>query len=614
MLFWSAARGRARDVSTILAHSFFLLLIGLLLRDSWSALLLAIYAANAALVLFLEREARLVQGARIRVSGRESSRHFATRILAITLALASLGPACTALLLEVIGARDEQQLPQRSRRVGSAMAKDGADRRGKRTGLSERFFLERLGSGRVRTARQTLCFVEALDGEALPRQLYLRVSAFELPAKPEWKHVARPDRRSAARFHRLGPAAGATRRIRLRGLEGLGGLVPLAPGLVELSSQRELELERGSVIARAAKDGKTIVCDQRFASYVPQPTRMPRDVDPSLLAVPQRLRVPELEALAAGLPAASDGLPDLLEAVEELLATRCSYVLNDPEGRYEEAILDFLFEAKRGYCMHFAGAACILLRMRGVACRVANGLFEGCSGLEAEALEIDATSEWRRAWPEDPALRRAFGSQHAHAWVEIPSGDDARHWHVFDPTPAPSRGLERARDREVEEALAQNKDAAGAAALSPWTIALVLLGALVLLRFGLWRRVETSARAHAHSLKTTRAQGHFERMLAVLARLGVPREDSESWLAYAARLRRSPRIHAADASTLEDAVLSYCELRYGGRELSAEHEARLEGGLRCARADRARSGLSAARPSIRPAGASDPCRCSRGAG
>ena len=54
-----------------------------------------------------------------------------------------------------------------------------------------------------------------------------------------------------------------------------------------------------------------------------------------------------------------------------------------------------------------------MLRMLSVPCRIGVGLYGGV--------------------PTDRADTRSYGSQHAHAWVEIPL--QGRGWVIFDPTP-----------------------------------------------------------------------------------------------------------------------------------------------------------------------------------
>ena len=95
------------------------------------------------------------------------------------------------------------------------------------------------------------------------------------------------------------------------------------------------------------------------------------------------------------------------------LGERCSYTLREPSGG-EHPLMSFLFGSRRGYCMHFATALATMLRIHRIPCRIAVGFHGGIAN---------------GAGPG-----RIFGSQHAHAWVELPL--ESTGWTLIDPTPA----------------------------------------------------------------------------------------------------------------------------------------------------------------------------------
>ncbi|MBL8752348.1 MAG: transglutaminase domain-containing protein, partial [Planctomycetes bacterium] len=110
-----------------------------------------------------------------------------------------------------------------------------------------------------------------------------------------------------------------------------------------------------------------------------------------------------------------------MERIEAGLQQHCRYDRREPSGPFANALENFLFATtdRHGYCMHFASAAAMLLRLRGIPCRIAVGVHGG----EPE--------------PTEPGTRR-YTSEHAHAWVEVPFA--GRGFEVFDPTPAAERG------------------------------------------------------------------------------------------------------------------------------------------------------------------------------
>jgi transglutaminase-like putative cysteine protease len=82
-----------------------------------------------------------------------------------------------------------------------------------------------------------------------------------------------------------------------------------------------------------------------------------------------------------------------------------------------DALADFLFNGKRGFCEQFASAMGVMLRSLGIPSRVAIGFTTGYT-----------TADYR-----------SITSQDAHAWVEVYFGDSG--WVSFDPTPlADGRG------------------------------------------------------------------------------------------------------------------------------------------------------------------------------
>jgi transglutaminase-like putative cysteine protease len=135
-------------------------------------------------------------------------------------------------------------------------------------------------------------------------------------------------------------------------------------------------------------------------------------VDPQFLdtgEVDQRVA-----ALAAQIAAGSRTAFDATVAVNEWFTqprNGFSYDLQTAPGTSGDALVDFLFTGRRGYCEQFASAMTIMLRTLGVPARVAVGFTAGT-----------ATGDSRLITTKD-----------AHAWVEawFPGAG----WLPFDPTP-----------------------------------------------------------------------------------------------------------------------------------------------------------------------------------
>ena len=132
------------------------------------------------------------------------------------------------------------------------------------------------------------------------------------------------------------------------------------------------------------------------------------------LDVPEELRE-ELDAirLRIGSPYALGGAVYAAQVTAEYLDTLCQYDQSAPaapEGT--DPVLYFLNESRRGYCMHYASAAVLLLRAMGVPARYASGF---------TAYSI-------------PGRQAAVADRAAHAWVEV--WVDGLGWYPVEVTPA----------------------------------------------------------------------------------------------------------------------------------------------------------------------------------
>ncbi|MGN0204142.1 MAG: transglutaminase domain-containing protein [Coprococcus sp.] len=119
------------------------------------------------------------------------------------------------------------------------------------------------------------------------------------------------------------------------------------------------------------------------------------------------------------------GVSQWIEMIQDDLAESCIYekydLENPPEG--SNLIDDFYGRQKRGYCIHFASAGVMLLRMAGIPARYVTGYV---------------------VWPDDFIYNDETGLYHAditgyrgHAWVEIYDSDSGV-WLPVDMTPADS--------------------------------------------------------------------------------------------------------------------------------------------------------------------------------
>lgn len=153
---------------------------------------------------------------------------------------------------------------------------------------------------------------------------------------------------------------------------------------------------------------------------------------------------PEVEELARDIVGAAGADTPYLKALalQDYLRENYQYDINVDQGHGKQALTNFLFSTKRGYCEQFAGSYAVLARLVGLPSRVAVGFTPG---------------------DFDPAtgVYRVKGI-HAHAWPEV--FIEGAGWVLFEPTPG--RGAPGAQSYTgVEEA----QDTSGGAAQIPAT-------------------------------------------------------------------------------------------------------------------------------------------------
>jgi len=101
-------------------------------------------------------------------------------------------------------------------------------------------------------------------------------------------------------------------------------------------------------------------------------------------------------------------------ALQNYFRDNFTYDLNVPPGHSEDAMENFLFETRRGYCEQFAGTYAAMARAVGLPTRVGVGFTPGDED------------------PAHPGLYHVKGL-HAHAWPEVYIA--GKGWVIFDPTP-----------------------------------------------------------------------------------------------------------------------------------------------------------------------------------
>ena len=577
-LAFVTARQQDTDGALGLFLSFCVLLVGVIL-DGVHAPLVVGYGLAACLAL---RATALLAACRVgrpapAAAHRRPARHLAASALALAV-------PCLFAALAVDGAIGLAPSPSRIRQGAGDDSGAGLDTNARRhVGIDDSFVLD--GGGALSDLiGERLVRVRSATGDRLPADLYLRSAFFAAPGLDQWRIgglEARAAESGSGHVLRRPLAGAPVHWLEVERFAGARGFVFAPPGTIEVQGVDGLAVDAVREWLRQVdgrRQGTYAVAYQRLP--LPRPGtpidgRAPRL---GLLSLPASLDRRPFERLLAEWRVGSEPREAAL-AIAEGLASHCRYDRVEPTGPYAHALQNFLFADgdRHGYCMHFASAAALMLRLRGVACRIGVGLYGG----EADRDEPGA---------------RVYGSQHAHAWVEIPFA--GRGYVVFDPTPPAERGQRAPTPAERDEPAATSAPAATAPAIDPWRAVVdfvlqpwLLLGALLLaLASTLW----PARRAPAPALPTPpvarSARRLLARLLRALAAAGLPRRRGQTLERFAHELQRDGRL----LPEFTAAFTAYQEVRFGGRPFDAPRERSLRSAVEAAERLRAETASAAA--------------------
>ncbi len=123
----------------------------------------------------------------------------------------------------------------------------------------------------------------------------------------------------------------------------------------------------------------------------------------------------ETIALANELAAGRSSTYDVVRSYERWMSRNVEYDLDAPlPADGEDAVHDFLFDSRLGFCEQIASSLTIMLRTQGVPARLVTGYLPGTRDRIAGVFEVKSSD--------------------AHAWVEVWFPETG--WQAFDPTAA----------------------------------------------------------------------------------------------------------------------------------------------------------------------------------
>jgi len=561
-----ALRRQDSDVTLALFLGFCLQLVGIMLARQGFGMLTACWVVAAAWTLHLETRLSAFSGRHQSVPSREPGPVRVARagLLALSCGILALG---AFRLLSLLPDRSDEPATQAPRAAGTP----NPDR--VEVGLSNQFQLGGATPGTELTLRANqLVRAVRIDG-ALSEALYLRSAAFHTAGLSNWL----PGETDLAPLPADGavraPFAPGTEEIQQLAIHRLGpqkGVVYAPPGVTRFIGTDAVlgDPSRGHFFEPEAADDLNYEVefqDLRTASRRRPTVRG----GAALTQLPPELRTSEFTDLHAEIARSvpSNDPAELCAAIAEFLAVRCTYDRREPVGPYAAPLLNFLHGERHGYCMHFASAAAILLRTAGIPCRIAVGLYGG---------------------EPDPAVPggRVYGSQHGHAWVELPIAGMG--WVVYDPTPPGSRatgdipGLDEALG--IDSASADGEGDASWWSTVPTEVWAWAAGLAVALVWWLRPRVRRAA-IPVDARQAWPARTLLLQILRHLSQKGLSRHPRETLEQYQRSLRTQLRRAGMDLDPrLSEAFAAYQEVRFGARPWDARRQSILREGVRAAAA------------------------------
>ncbi len=283
----------------------------------------------------------------------------------------------------------------------------------------------------------------------------------------------------------------------------------------------------------------------------------------------------EVREIAASFVDSGATERQLLNELSGYLSGTCTYSLNIENLRRSEDFIDkFLFDERKGYCVHFATAFTIMARLNNIPARYNTGFLVNFPAGENETTVTGlAAHSWPEVWLEDAGWT---------AWEATPAVNPSQYSNFFGEDPMlmmldfymeldefTLRQVESILgDRTVDVTALEDDAAAAAAALRAWWIVAAGAAGLAVVALVAWRVVR-----RLREPRVTRELRPFIRLSrrhVLLARtFGVPDPSHIGWLAWRDRYRVAVAARRAPAAArlLERFTGLVAQTVYAGRTL-----------------------------------------------
>ena len=305
-----------------------------------------------------------------------------------------------------------------------------------------------------------------------------------------------------------------------------------------------------------------------------QPIRLTDEERRRYLQLPRGMSG-ELREVAAAFEQPGATPHERLNAINGYLSDTCTYSLNVDNLRRSESFIDkFLFEEKKGYCVHFATAFTTIARMNGFPSRYNEGFLINFPGTanETEVTGLSAHS-WPEVWIDGSGWTRweATPAVNPSAYANFFDEEELLSMYGFD-MEMDSFTLRQVQsilgDRELDIELLEGEAVAAQPSIwSPARIAVAAGGILLAALIG-WRLVRR-LRGPRVARELRPLMRLSQRYVTLGRTLGVPDPRRTGWVAWRNEYRsRSAKRAPAARRLVERFTTLVARAVYGGEPAS----------------------------------------------
>jgi len=260
---------------------------------------------------------------------------------------------------------------------------------------------------------------------------------------------------------------------------------------------------------------------------------------------------------------------DVPSALSRLLQDDFTYNLDaDVRGKGWDFLTDFLLSSREGYCVHFATAAAVLFRIRGIPARYVSGFFVRMTprmdslqeSRDREAVTVNVTGFNSHAWVEYWSEERGWVPFEATPPM-MAYADDEFDTRLVSRNPYTLRQLEAVTGKHIEGEVSGRKTSAreiSAIAVPGMIVVATTLVVLLLIR----RKKMRGEKLPPQYAKFMR---YGQRAVRTASSRGVAAPEVTGWLAWEDSVQKIIRLRAPSEDSFPFDVNVFREVFFGGK-------------------------------------------------